>query len=98
MKRKKFISFAVYLPCINSFNDALHNVSNVTNGTIMTIRHNWTGLLVEPNSVAFSKLRERHRKAWLLPHCFSTKTTPEVIEFNLAGTGGENNTVLSGLG
>ena len=45
-------------------------------------RHNWTGLLAEPNPYAFESLRQNHRKAWLLPHCFSTKTTPEVVEFD----------------
>ena len=42
-------------------------------------------MLVEPNPEAFKNLTERRRKAWLLPQCFSTKTTPEVVEFDLAG-------------
>ena len=40
-------------------------------------RHDWSGLLVEPNPDAFRSLSEKQRKAWLLPQCFSTKTTPE---------------------
>ena len=52
-------------------------------------RHDWSGLLVEPNPDAFQNLTEKQRKAWTLPHCFSTKTTPEVIEFDAAGLLGE---------
>ena len=52
-------------------------------------RHDWSGLLVEPNPDAFKNLTEKQRKAWTLPHCFSTKTTPEVIEFDAAGLLGE---------
>ena len=44
--------------------------------------HNWTGLLVEPKADQFQNLVEKRRKAWLLPQCFSTKTTPEVLEFD----------------
>ena len=52
-------------------------------------RHDWSGLLVEPNPEAFHNLTEKQRKAWTLPHCFSTKTTPEVVEFDAAGLLGE---------
>ena len=52
-------------------------------------RYNWTGLLVEPNPEAFQSMKETHRKAWLLPQCFSTKTTPEVVEFDTSGLFGE---------
>ena len=47
-------------------------------------------MLVEPNPEAFRNLTEKQRKAWLLPQCFSTKTTPEVVEFDTAGLLGEN--------
>ena len=52
-------------------------------------RHNWTGLLAEPDPENFEKLVGNHRKATLLPHCFSTKSTPEVVEYNARGTNGE---------
>ena len=51
-------------------------------------RHNWTGLLVEPDPENFEKLVGNHRRATLLPHCFSTKATPEVVEYNARGTNG----------
>ena len=38
--------------------------------------------MAEPNPYNFERLRQKHRNAWLLPHCFSTKTTPEVVEFD----------------
>ena len=46
-------------------------------------------MLVEPNPEAFKNLTEKNRKAWTLPQCFSTKTTPEVVEFDTAGLLGE---------
>jgi hypothetical protein len=27
----------------------------------------------------------QHRKAWSLPHCLSTKTTPEIVDFDASG-------------
>ena len=33
----------------------------------------------------FEHLRTRNRNAWLFPYCFSTKTTPETVEFDGAG-------------
>ncbi len=46
----------------------------LSNSLHFELRHNWTGLLVEPNPEAFKNLTEKNRKAWLLPQCFSTKT------------------------
>ena len=48
-------------------------------------RHNWSGLLVEPLPEAFDALRKRNRNAYLLPHCLSTKTTPEIVDFEASG-------------
>ncbi|TRY79387.1 hypothetical protein TCAL_16065 [Tigriopus californicus] len=60
----------------------------LSNSLRFEILHQWSGLLVEPNPEPFASLREKHRKAWLFPHCFSTKTTPEVVEFDAAGVYG----------
>ena len=57
---------------------------SLSNTLVFELRHNWTGLLVEPNPEAFKMLKEKHRNAWLLPQCFSTKTKPEVVEFHTA--------------
>ena len=61
---------------------------HLSNTLLFELRHNWTGLLVEPNPEAFKSLKEKQRKAWLLPRCFSTKTRPEVVEFQTAGVFG----------
>ena len=60
----------------------------LSNALAFELWHKWTGLLVEPNPHAFSKLKERQRRAWLLPQCLSTKTTPEVVEFHTSGRQG----------
>ena len=44
--------------------------------------------MVEPDPENFEKLVANHRRATLLPHCFSTKATPEVVEYNARGTNG----------
>lgn len=62
----------------------------LSNSLRFEILHGWSGLLVEPNPEPFDSLRQKHRKAWLFPHCFSTKTTPEVVEFDAAGVYGKD--------
>ncbi|TRY79994.1 hypothetical protein TCAL_12102 [Tigriopus californicus] len=57
----------------------------ISNSLRFEIFHQWSGLLVEPNPEPFAKLKTKNRRAWLLPNCFSTKTTPEVVEFDAAG-------------
>lgn len=57
----------------------------LSNSLRFEIFHQWSGLLVEPNPEPFANLKSKNRRAWLLPHCFSTKTTPEVVEFDAAG-------------
>ena len=39
------------------------------------------GLLVEPNPDFHEALISKHRNAWILPHCLSTKTTPIIVNF-----------------
>lgn len=58
---------------------------SLSNSIRFEVLHGWRGLLVEPNPQLFVRLLKKHRKAWILPHCFSTKITPEVVKFNLAG-------------
>eukprot|EP00095_Tigriopus_kingsejongensis_P007423 maker-scaffold955_size76929-snap-gene-0.16 protein:Tk07423 transcript:maker-scaffold955_size76929-snap-gene-0.16-mRNA-1 annotation:"protein star-like" len=57
----------------------------ISNSLRFEIFHQWTGLLIEPNPDAFSVLKTKNRRAWLLQSCFSTKTTPEIVEFDAAG-------------
>jgi len=39
----------------------------------------WTGLLVEPDPMNFNKLRQKHRRAWKTPVCFSIHDYPEEV-------------------
>ena len=50
----------------------------------------WTGLLVEPHPDSYQATVGRHRNAWTINCCFSTKTHPEVIDFDIAD-------ILSGI-
>lgn len=45
----------------------------------------WSGLLVEPNPDTLAELLHKKRRAIVFPRCLSTKTTPEVIQFDAAG-------------
>ena len=38
-------------------------------------------MLVEPNPDFHYALLSKHRNAWILPHCLSTKTTPTTVDF-----------------
>lgn len=58
---------------------------HLSNSLRFELLHQWTGLLVEPNPAVFKELRYKHRRAWTFPNCFSTKTTPETVEFDAAG-------------
>eukprot|EP00095_Tigriopus_kingsejongensis_P001337 maker-scaffold1057_size73593-snap-gene-0.26 protein:Tk01337 transcript:maker-scaffold1057_size73593-snap-gene-0.26-mRNA-1 annotation:"hypothetical protein DAPPUDRAFT_224483" len=53
-----------------------------SNSLFFEIKKNWTGLLVEPNPDAFHAMSKLNRNAYLLPHCFSTKPWPEVVDFD----------------
>ena len=57
----------------------------ISNSLLFEMTRNWTGLLVEPNTGLFGKLSRVNRKAWSLPHCFSTTTRPEIVKFDVAG-------------
>jgi len=62
---------------------------NLSNSLLFELKYGWTGLLVEPNPDAFAKMKGKRRRAWLSPKCLSTKTTPEIVEFDAAGLFGE---------
>ena len=47
----------------------------ISNSLLFEVGLNWTGLLVEPNPDAVEQLLKVNRKAWVLPHCFSTKVS-----------------------
>ena len=54
-----------------------------SNSLFFETKHNWTGLLVEPNPDWWNELKGKNRNAWILPHCLSTTEKVEVMEFNL---------------
>ena len=62
----------------------------------------WQGLLVEPNPDSYESMVSRGRNAWTFPSCFSTKTTPETVQFDsadiLSGIINEENSVKPGDG
>lgn len=53
----------------------------ISNSLYFELKYKWTGLLVEPNPDFHDALFSKHRNAWILPHCLSTKTTPIIVEF-----------------
>lgn len=58
------------------------NGETISNTLLFEIKHNWTGLLVEPNPDFFEDLKRRNRNAWILPHCLSTQRKVEIVEFD----------------
>ena len=56
-----------------------------SNSLYFEMHKNWNGLLVEPNPDALAQLLTKNRKAHIFPGCLSTKTTPEIVEFDAAG-------------
>jgi hypothetical protein len=51
-----------------------------SNTLFFELQRNWTGLLVEPLPY---NLGEKNRKAYISPVCLSTKTMPEIVNFDL---------------
>jgi len=47
------------------------NGEYLSNSIFLEVRRNWTGLLVEPNSVAFKSLLSKQRKAYAANVCLS---------------------------
>ena len=57
----------------------------LSNTLAFELEYGWSGLLVEPNPVAFDLLMKKHRKAWAINVCLSTKAHPQIVEFDMAG-------------
>ena len=55
---------------------------HLSNTLYLEMIFGWTGLLVEPNPDMLAKLYSKHRNAWVLPHCLSTKPMVEVVTFD----------------
>ena len=55
------------------------NKCTSTNTASLNIQ--WSGLLVEPNPDYHDALLSKRRNAWILPHCLSTRATPEIVDF-----------------
>ncbi len=56
-----------------------------TNSLYYELKHKWNGLLVEPNPDAFEEMKLKNRKAFLINRCLSTKTRPEIVDFDASG-------------
>jgi len=56
-----------------------------SNSLFYEVEKGWDGLLVEAHPEAFARMKKRKRKAWKLGNCLSTKTTPEIVDFDAAG-------------
>ena len=59
-----------------------------SNTLLFELKHNWTGLLVEPNPDNFKQLLEKKRKAYSLESCFSTEKKVSNVDFDAAGAYG----------
>ena len=54
----------------------------ISNTLYFEVKHNWTGLLVEPNPDYVALLKKKNRKSWILPHCLSPTKSPTVVDFD----------------
>ena len=48
----------------------------LSNSLLFELHRNWTGLLIEPLSAQFNKLRRKHRKAFIIKACLSKDPYP----------------------
>ena len=55
----------------------------ISNTLYFEIKHNWTGLLVEPNPEYISLIVRKKRNSWILPHCLSPIRSPTVVDFDM---------------
>ena len=53
-----------------------------SNSLLFEMRHNWSGLLVEPNPVSYPKGYSTNRKAWASPTCLATQPKPHMAIFS----------------
>ena len=68
------------------------NGESGSNTLFFELERNWTGLLVEPLPY---KLAEKNRKAHISPVYLSTKTSPEIVNFDLHAFRDSNNQPIS---
>jgi len=61
---------------------------NFSNTLLFELKHNWTGLLVEPNPDLYQDLITKNRRAISSQACFSTETKVNAVEFDAAGAYG----------
>lgn len=54
----------------------------ISNTLYLELKHNWTGLLVEPNPDYLGSLINKNRNAWIFPYCLSPKKYPVVVDFD----------------
>ena len=54
----------------------------ISNTLYFEVKHNWTGLLVEPNPDYVTLLKKKNRNSWILPHCLSPTKSPIVVDFD----------------
>ena len=57
----------------------------ISNSLLFETQLGWSGLLIEPNPIAFDRLLTKHRKAWSINACLSTKPYPQTIQFDVDG-------------
>ena len=57
----------------------------ISNTLLFEIKYRWSGLLVEPNPDLLRQLYSKNRKAYILPHCLSTKPEVEIVTFDVSG-------------
>ena len=56
----------------------------LSNSLFFELHRNWTGLLVEPNSKAYSDLISKNRKAYSINSCLSVDNYPSEVTFESA--------------
>lgn len=57
----------------------------ISNTLFFEAKYGWTGLLVEANPDELRQLFNKHRNAYILPHCLSTKPEVEIVTFDVSG-------------
>ena len=57
----------------------------ISNTLFFEAKYNWTGLLVEANPDELKELFSKHRNAYILPHCLSTKPEVDIVTFDVSG-------------
>jgi len=53
-----------------------------SNTLLFELKHNWTGLLVEPNPIIYPKGFTTHRKSWASPICLGMEESPHMALFS----------------